>query len=549
MFYYSLNRGGILFLGNSESIGSCTGMFAPLDGKSRIYRRIDDSVHAQPVEFPVSFFPPVPNHSPVDRNAPVSLQTQVDQLLLRQFSPPSVLANRNGDILYIRGKTGRFLEPAAGKANWNIHAMAREGLRNVLAGAFQKAIRQKPAVIHRNVKVDADGASKTVDLVVQAIEAPEALKGMVLIVFSIPETAHNTKKAPGKASGRPEPVRGTRPAELERALREVREELLVARGEMQTSREELKSINEELQSANEELYSTNEELSTTAEEMQSMNEELQTVNTELQTRVEDLTRASSDIKNLLDATDIAIVFLDNELHVRRFTARATRIINLIQSDAGRPLADIVSNLIYPELIGDAREVLRTLAVSEKLATSRDGSWFAVRILPYRTVENRIDGVVITFSDITASKTLESELKGKESQLRQLTESLPHMFWSCLPEGACDYLSRQWIEYTGVPEPEQHGRGWFRQIHPEDRERVMVEWEGAVSSHTSFISTFRLRHRDGAYGTFRVHAVPIRDAGGAVIKWYGSCFDIERRSPMGEMVEREHGSGEGNAGGQ
>jgi two-component system CheB/CheR fusion protein len=528
LFYYSLNRGGILVLGNAESVGGFTGLFAPLDGKYRIYRRIDDSVQAEPVEFPVTFFPAVPDYQPRVQKASVSLQSQVDQLLLQRFSPASVLVNDKGDILYIRGRTGKYLEPAAGKANWNIYAMAREGLRNALADAFQKALRQKPAVIHRNVKVETDGRVQAVDLTVHAIEEPEALKGTVMIVFSDVETSPETEKVSGKVSGRPKPgsVRGTRAAELERELRKTREELRVAHEEMQTSREELKSINEELQSANEELQSTNEELSTSAEEMQSMNEELQTVNAELQSRVEDLTRASSDIKNLLDSTDIATVFLDNELHVRRFTARATRIIKLIQGDVGRPLADIVSNLLYPDLIEDAREVLQTLAFSEKQIEARDGRWFAVRILPYRTVENRIDGVVVTFNDITAAKTLEAELREKEFQLRQLTESLPHMFWSCLPEGSCDYLSRQWIEYTGVPESEQHGHGWLRQLHPEDRERVKAEWGAAVSSRTNFISRFRIHRKDGEYRTFKAHAVPIRDANRTIVKWYGSGTEIE-----------------------
>ncbi len=531
LFYYSLNRGGILVLGNSESVGGFTGLFAPLDGKSRIYRRIDDFVQAEQVAFPVTFFPAMPDQQSRAQRTSVSLQSLADELLLQRFSPASVLANDKGDILYIRGRTGRYLEPAAGKANWNIYAMAREGLRNVLAGAFQKALRQKPAVTRRNVKVETDGEVRAVDIVVQAVEEPEALKGMVMIVFSDVETSPETRKVPGRS--RSDTARGARVAELERELQQTREELLVARQEMQTSREELKSINEELQSANEELQSTNEELSTSAEEMQSMNEELQTVNAELQSRVEDLTNASSDIKNLLDSTDIATVFLDHELHVRRFTARATRIINLIPADVGRPLADIVSSLLYPDLIEDAREVLRTLAFSEKQVTARDGSWFSVRILPYRTVENRIDGVVITFSDITAAKTLEAELRGKEIQLRQFSESLPYMFWSSLPEGSCDYLSRQWIEYTGVSEADQLGYGWLRQLHPEDRERVKAEWRAAVASRANFISRFRIRRKDGAYRSFRAHAVPIRDASGTIIKWYGSNTEIEVRTRAGK----------------
>ncbi|HEX8962250.1 MAG TPA: PAS domain-containing protein, partial [Rhodocyclaceae bacterium] len=194
-------------------------------------------------------------------------------------------------------------------------------------------------------------------------------------------------------------------------LQSTNEELTTSKEEMQSSQEELKSANEELQSTNEELQSTNEELTTSKEEMQSLNEELQTVNAELQSKVEDLSRASNDMKNLLNSTDIAIVFLDNALHVRRFTNSATRIIKLISSDVGRPLSDIVSELDYPKLHEDAKEVLRTLVFSEKEMATRDGkSWFLVRIMPYRTSENVIDGVVITFSDVTRSKTMEVQLR-------------------------------------------------------------------------------------------------------------------------------------------
>jgi len=187
---------------------------------------------------------------------------------------------------------------------------------------------------------------------------------------------------------------------------------------MQTSQEELRSANEELQSTNEELQSTNEELTTSKEEMQSMNEELQTVNAELQTKVDELSRASSDMDNLLNSTDIATLFLDNDLNVRRFTPQATKIIKLIPADLGRPITDLASELKYPELAADAREILRTLASAEKPVAARDDRWFTVRIMPYRTLDNRIDGVVITFADITVAKTLEAKLRGNQSVLEK-----------------------------------------------------------------------------------------------------------------------------------
>ena len=323
-----------------------------------------------------------------------------------------MLTNDKGDILYISGRTGKYLEPAAGKANWNIFAMAREGLRYELNNAWQKALRQKAAVRLKGVQVGTNGGVQAVDITVQPIAEPAALRGMVMIVFTDVATPPETKAA-GKTPRAS--ARSDRLAALERELQQAREEIQTSREEMQTSQEELKSTNEELQSTNEELQSTNEELTTSKEEMQSLNEELQTVNHELQAKVDELSRANNDMKNLLNSTDIATLFLDEALNVRRFTTQTTRIIKLIAGDVGRPITDIATDLVYPELAADAREVLRTLVFSEKQVATRDGRWFLVRIMPYRTLENRIDGVVITFADITVAKTLEAQLRQTQAE--------------------------------------------------------------------------------------------------------------------------------------
>ena len=415
LFHYSLNPGGVLFLGSAETIGAFTDLFAPLAGKTRFYRRLDSALPAEPVEFPSSFFPDLPHAAAVQPQArmPVpNLQALADQLLLQRFSPAAVLTNDKGDILYISGRTGKYLEPAAGKANWNIFAMAREGLRYELNNAFQKALRQKTAARLKGVKVGTNGGVQALDITVQPISEPAALQGMVMIVFTEVATPPETKAA-GKtprASARSDSL-----AALERELQQAREETQTCREEMQTSQEELKSTNEELQSTNEELQSTNEELTTSKEEMQSLNEELQTVNHELQAKVDELSQANNDMKNLLNSTDIATLFLDDALNVRRFTTQTTSIIKLIAGDAGRPITDIATDLDYPGLAADAREVLRTLVFIEKQVATRDGRWFLVRIMPYRTLENRIDGVVITFSNITAAKTLEAQLRQTRSE--------------------------------------------------------------------------------------------------------------------------------------
>ena len=418
LFHYSLKPGGVLFLGSAESISSSTELFAPLNLKMRIFRRRESLLAPDLVEFPPSFVPEQPGITPETPMAKPSdnLQTLADQVLLRNFFPPAVLVNGTGDILYISGRIGNYLEPAAGKANWNIFAMAREGLRFELGNAFHKAQRQQEVITAKGLKVGINGAPRIVDLTVQPLAEPVALRGMVMIVF----TDVASPPAP-KRTGRGKAVPGgtARLLELEQEVRHLNEVLQSTREEMQSSQEELKSTNEELQSTNEELQSTNEELTTSREEMQSLNEELQTVNAEQQFKMDELARLNSDMRNLLNSTEIVTVFLDRELNLRRFTSGANRLFKLLPGDVGRPLSDITSDLLYPELTEVAGEVVRSLLFSEKQVPTTDGRWFSVRIMPYRTVADVIDGVVITFAEITAAKKLESILREENARFKVL----------------------------------------------------------------------------------------------------------------------------------
>ncbi|MEY3894769.1 MAG: hypothetical protein RLZZ214_288, partial [Verrucomicrobiota bacterium] len=394
LFHYSLNPGGILLLGNAETVGHFTDLFATVSAKSRIFRRLECSVRTDAVEFPSSFAPAMFGGSAAHAESKpfLNLQSQAEQLVLRRYAPPTVLVDEHGNILHISGRTGKYLEPAMGKANLNIFAMAREGLRYELNAAFQKALREPGPVVVHGLKIGTEGAPQFADISVEKLDATEPLAGLLVIVFlEIPVPVET--KAPdraGKTSSRHHQL-----SEIERELHQARMELQNTRHEMQTSQEELKSTNEEMQSTNEEMQSTNEELTTSKEEMQSLNEELQTVNSELQGKVDELSQSNTDMKNLLNSTDIATLFLDNDLKIRRFTTRATKLIKLIPGDVGRPITDMASELIYPELPDDAREVLRRLGFVEKPISTRDGSWFTVRIMPYRTLDDRIDGLVIT----------------------------------------------------------------------------------------------------------------------------------------------------------
>ncbi len=402
LFHYSLNAGGLLFLGSAESTGGFEGLFSPLDSKSKLFRKLETPTRSEAVEFPSSYVPEGRGliGEIIAAKLPSSLQTQAEQLLLQKHAPPAVLTNDRGDILFVSGRTGRYLEPAAGKANWNVFAMAREGLRYELAGVFQRVARRGGKAILRRVKVGGDGPAHWADVAVERVEAPEGLRGGVLIAF------HDLEPLPRrKASGRERAATrsGPRLLEIQHELQQTRLELHSTRDQAQTSQEELRSMNEELQSTNEELQSTNEELTTSKEEMQSLNEELQTVNAELRAKLDELSRANSDMKNLLNSTEIATLFLDPALNVRRFTTAAARIIKLLPGDVGRPVTDLASTLLYADLLEDARGVLRTLVFSEKRISTRGGDWYSVRIMPYRTLENVIDGVVITFIPVTGHR--------------------------------------------------------------------------------------------------------------------------------------------------
>jgi two-component system CheB/CheR fusion protein len=413
LFHYSLNPGGILFLGSAETVGSYSTIFEQVCGKIRLFRKIDQAGRADLLEFPSTYVRAVRGFHeqgvlPEDVGRSVAnLKSLADQLLLQNFAPAAVLTNDKGDIIYISGRTGKYLEPAAGKANWNIFAMAREGLRYELDLLFSMSATHRDPVVRKGIAVGTNGESVMVNLTVQRIDQPEALKDLVMVVFS---TAEKSVHATGNEIELAEDASKGRFVSLQQELNHARHEILTVREDMQSSQEELKSANEELQSANEELQSTNEELTTSKEEMQSLNEELQTVNHELQSKVNELSQTNNDMKNLLNSTDIATLFLDESLNIRRFTTRTATIIKLIASDIGRPITDIVTELDYSSLADDAREVLQTLVFSEKQVPATDGRWFNVKIMPYRTQENRIDGLVITFNDISLAKRLEMRLR-------------------------------------------------------------------------------------------------------------------------------------------
>lgn len=401
LFHYSLRKGGLLLLGSAETTGPFHHLFAPVDSRLRLYRR-EEGAPSGRMDFLMNSVPPLSTltmENPVSSSdAPPSdnLQAAADHVLLQVYAPAAALINDDGDILYISGRTGKYLEAAAGKANWNLHAMAREGLRGPLTVAIKESRGHSDPLHLHGLRVQLPGGGEQhVDVTVQTLQGPTSLRGTTMIVFrDVDLTSAAGRRQKNKTSSE-----ATHEAELQQC-----------RDEIQNLREEARASREELQSANEELQSTNEELTTSKEEMQSMNEELQTINAEMQTKLDDLALAQSDMKNLLNSIEIAILFLDQELNVRRYTDRASKLINVRESDIGRPFSDLTTMLDYPDLHEDAQNTLRTSVFCEKQVRSTGDRWFAVRIIPYHKLENMIDGVVITFVDITETKELEHALR-------------------------------------------------------------------------------------------------------------------------------------------
>ncbi|MEO5988933.1 MAG: chemotaxis protein CheB [Candidatus Eisenbacteria bacterium] len=436
LFHHSLNPGGMLFLGTSETVGDFTQNFAPVDRMAKIYRRIEDPLGPPRVNLE-EFTPPNTSSDagglkPVQRRAePVKppLRELTEQALLMQVAPAGALVNARGDILYLYGRTGMYLEPVPGEASVNnILKMARPGLQRELAIALHKAVGTKDVVRSKGLRVQTNGHFTTVDLTIRPVIANPAnpadtTEGAMFIVIleegtSDPPTPLWPASKSAEAGDVPLPEVDVRIEALNRELQAKEEFLQTTREQLGTSNEELRSSNEEMQSVNEEMQSANEELETSKEELQSVNEELATVNAELQTKVSGLSVASNDMNNLLAGTGIATLFVDLQLRIMRFTPAANAITNLLPSDVGRPVGHIVSNLVgYDRLVVDAQAVLDTLIPRQVDVQAHEGKWYTMRIQPYRTLDNVIEGAVITFVEITEVVRAREELRKGSDLLR------------------------------------------------------------------------------------------------------------------------------------
>jgi len=396
LFHYALRSDGYLFLGPSENITSHQECFRTIDKKHRIFQR-KETVLRPAVRFPLAVSGPAPSGRKDSDSVERNLPKQLERIILQRYGPACVLVKENGDAVYFSARISRYLEQPTGGPDTNVLHMAREGLRIPLRTCLHRAVTARASAHQKQVLVQTDSGVSHVDVTVEPLaEFQEADLYMIVLAEAVPVT--------GPAPSGDQPSSDT---SSEDTIRFLESELRAAQEHAQAAHEELETSNEELKSANEEYQSTNEELETSKEELQSFNEELETVNNELHRKVAELDHVNSDLQNLLNSTQIATIFLDSELRIRNFTPAAGAVFRLLAGDAGRPLTDLAAQFVGEgSFVEDMKEVLRTLSMRERELTGALGRYFLMRILPYRTIRDVIDGVVVTFFDVTELKQAE-----------------------------------------------------------------------------------------------------------------------------------------------
>ncbi|MBV8440780.1 MAG: PAS domain-containing protein, partial [Hyphomicrobiales bacterium] len=422
-FHFALQSSAYLFVGSSENADSPLGMFRAIDREARIYQRMPTptEVRLLPRVRTTGFGPePLPARSP----APFRPQNEagLHREALESLAPPSVIVDESYRVVHLSEQAGRYLQPSGGTLANDITELAREELRSDIRAALHRVFVRNEATLSGPIAVRFNGAVRRVYLQTKPLN-PDLHANRSAIVFLF--EGETLGDGPPSSETIEERAPGQQIQQLQQELQFTQAQLRASREEYEGANEELRAANEELQSINEEYRSTAEELETSKEELQSINEELQTVNTELKTKLESVSRAHSDVQNLMAATDVGILFLNSQLRINRFTPRITELFNIAPGDEGRPITDFTHRLDYDDLAADARKVLRDLSSSERELHSQDGNWFLTRLRPYRTVDDKIDGVVVTFVDIRERRRAEDTLREAESRMRVVVGELQH----------------------------------------------------------------------------------------------------------------------------
>ncbi|MBI0582125.1 MAG: PAS domain-containing protein [Methanomassiliicoccales archaeon] len=411
-FSMALNPNGILFLGASESITGFDDRFTTVDPRARIYQRRQYLPSAPPKDIFVPFEKgAVAGRAQAGLSRVPSLNERIEKVFLDEYTPAGLVVNEKNEIVYFHGHINKYLDPASGRANLGIRSLLHENIRYIVMSLIDEVRSSGGIAIKEATRVRSNGSTTYLNIIARSLDHGPVSD--ILVVFDEKAVPEELLKANEQAAG---PCNDARIGELERELNYAKVNLKNTIEQLETTNEELTSTNEELTSTNEELQSNNEELQsvveeseTGKEELNSLNEELLTVNTELERKNQELSQLNSDMRNLLNSVDEATIFLDNKTRIRRFTPQIERITNLLPGDLGRPIMDIAIRLRYEDFFADIAGVLDSLNTKEKEVQTKDGHWYKLRIMPYRTVENVIDGVVITFTDINEQKIVQERL--------------------------------------------------------------------------------------------------------------------------------------------
>jgi two-component system, chemotaxis family, CheB/CheR fusion protein len=490
-FHFALRPGGILFLGSSESTEGSADLFVPLDKNAHIYESATVTLRPVPPVADVSILTTRalgrggaerPAVRPFERISAAELHMQ----MLEQYAPPSIVVTEDHQIVHVSPHAAAYLRSVPGEPSRDVAKLIDPDLRVELRTALFQAVRDRTNVDVRGIRVGTDGAERRVDIAVRPVlREGAAARGFLLILIKPqPAAAADVEGVPADVQLTASDIDAGVAQQLEEELARLKAQLRATIDQYETQAEESKASNEELQAVNEELRSAAEELETSKEELQSVNEELSTVNQELKIKIEELGLTNNDFQNLINSTDIGTIFLDRTLRVKLSTPRARDVFNLLPLDTGRPLSDITTRLRHEGLQRDIQQVLRTLQTVEREVRTAEGLWYLLRVLPYRTTDERIEGVVMTFQDVTARRRAEEHVRSSEERLRLLIDSVKdYAIFTLTPDGRIDTWNKGAQRMFGYAEEEILGQGFAVLFVPEDRAAGMAEKELAQALAT------------------------------------------------------------------
>ncbi|HIJ81872.1 MAG TPA: PAS domain S-box protein [Desulfuromonadales bacterium] len=539
-FNFSLSPGGILFLGSSETTGDMGDFFEPLDQKHKFYRcrgrvrQVGDAVHLPMVtdtryrEMKVQF-------GSVRRSLHVNEEErQLERFLTsatEDYLPLSLIVNEQMEVLQIIGDADGYLKFPTGKMVNDISKMAAKEFSIPLATGIQKVFRQNQELRFSNIRVTRHGVQTLIDLRIKPL--PHKKQQEPLVAVFIVEVKRETA----------EPSQDVQlydlSKEAEERMRDLEQELQFTRENLQATIEELETSNEELQATNEELLSSNEELQSTNEELQSTNEELFTVNAEYQSKIIELTELHNDVDNLLSATQIGNLLLDENLEVRRFSKKTAEIFKLLDSDVGRPITHISHHLVNCDPIKIIREVQHSSRPAELEVQTEAGQWLLMRVVPYSIGPKAFSGTVLSFVDISVIKLAEDELLRSQQLFAAVANYTPALVWLSGPDKGCTWFNDTWLRFTGRTPEQEHGNGWAEGVHPDDLDRCLKIYVESFDKRQPFSMEYRLRRADGEYRWLSDEGSPRFDDKKGFIGYIGFCLDItERKNIESRMTERE-----------